>query len=166
MRKALVVIDIQNDITKNYKLVVNHINCAINWAQDNNMHIVYIKHNNISAGTRTFKPNCKGSELVPELSVVSDNIFIKTKASALTCEEFTDFISVNEIYEFYVCGADATACVKSTTYNMEKNGYIVNVISDCVTSYDLKKVDEMLEYYQSKGCNVNTLDEYIAKLES
>lgn len=166
MRKALVVIDIQNDITKNYKLVVNHINCAINWAKDNNMHIIYIKHNNISAGTRTFKPNSKGSELVPELSVVSDNIFIKTKASALTCEEFTNFISVNEINEFYVCGADATACVKSTTYNMTKSGYVVNVISDCVTSYDLKKIEEMLDYYQSKGCNVNTLDEYIAKLES
>ena len=38
---------------------------------------------------------------------------------------------------------------------------LVHVISDCVTSYDLKKVDEMLKYYEEKGCEVKRLDEYI-----
>ena len=104
----------------------------------------------------------KGAELVPELNIVSDNIFVKTKSSALTSEEFAAFISANQISEFYVCGADATACVKSTCFNMTKAGYSVHVISDCVTSYDLKKVDEMLAYYESKGCEVKVLAEYIA----
>ena len=78
MNKALVVIDIQNDITKHYKDIVEGINAAIDWAEKNGMHIVYIKHNNITAGTRTFKPDSKGAELVPELKVVSDNIIVKT----------------------------------------------------------------------------------------
>lgn len=107
------------------------------------------------------KPGTKGAELVPELHVVSDNIFVKTKASALTCEAFTEFIDKNEIDEFYVCGADATACVKSTSYNMAKAGFKVHVISDCVTSYDLKKIDEMLEYYEKRGCDVKLLDQFI-----
>ena len=37
---------------------------------------------------------------------------------------------------------------------MVKSGYKVHVLSDCVTSYDLKKVDEMLEYYEKKDCEV------------
>lgn len=161
MNKALVVIDIQNDITKHYKDIVEGINAAIDWAEKNGMHIVYIKHNNITAGTRTFKPDSKGAELVPELKVVSDNIFVKTKSNALTSEEFTAFIDANQINEFYITGADATACVKSTCFNMTKANYIVHVISDCVTSYDLKKMDEMLTYYASKGCVVKPLSEYI-----
>ncbi len=32
MRKALVIIDIQNDITKNYKDIIGNINNAIDWA--------------------------------------------------------------------------------------------------------------------------------------
>lgn len=160
MNKALVVIDIQNDITKHYKDIVDRINAAIEWAQKNGMYIVYIKHNNITAGTRTFKPDSKGAELVPELRVVSDNIFVKTKSNALTSENFTAFISANQINEFYVTGADATACVKSTCFNMTKAGFSVHVISDCVTSYDLKKIDEMLSYYASKGCEVKELSEY------
>ena len=38
--------------------------------------------------------------------------------------------------------------------------YNVHVISDCVTSYDLKKMDEMLAYYAAKGCEVKTLKAY------
>jgi len=162
MSKALVIIDIQNDITKNYRSIIDKINASIEWAQSQRMHIVYIQHNNITSGARTFKPGSKGAELVPELLVVSDNIFVKTKASALTSEEFLQYICKNEINDFYVCGADATACVKSTTFNMTKAGYQVHVISDAVTSYDLKKVDEMLQYYIKKGCEVRQLDEIIS----
>ena len=161
MKQALVVIDIQNDITKHYKDIIHNLNTAIEWAEKRGMYVVYIKHHNITAGTRTFKPDTKGAELVPELKVVSDHIFVKTKSNALTSEAFSAFISDNGIGEFYIAGADATACVKSTCFNMTKAGYTVHVISDCVTSYDLKKVDEMLDYYAKKGCEVKPLSEYM-----
>ena len=155
--KALVVIDLQNDITKNYRDIITSVNLAVERAKNAGMHIVYILHHNLSAGTRTFKPGTKGAELVPELNVVSDNIFVKTKSNALTSAAFADFIAANDITDFYLAGADATACVKSTSYNMAKAGYTVHVLSDCVTSYDKKKIDEMLDYYKSKGCAVEKL---------
>ncbi len=123
------------------------------------MHVVYIKHNNLSAGTRTFKPNTRGEELVADMKIVSENIFTKTKGNALTSEEFAAFISKNGINEFYIAGADAVACVKSTCYNMAKEGYAVCVLSDCITSYDKRKILEMLQYYASKGCSVKKLCE-------
>lgn len=162
--KALVIIDIQNDITKHYKEIIDNINTAIDWAVSKGMHVVYIKHNNLSAGTRTFKPDTTGAELVPEMKIVSENIFLKTKGNALTSEEFAAFIEANGINEFYITGADATACVKSTCFNMTKAGYPVHVISDCVTSYDLKKMDEMLSYYADKGCEVKSLAEFTVNL--
>ena len=131
--KALMVIDIQNDITKNYRKIIDRINQAIDWAAAENMQIVYIKHNNLSPGTRTFKPDTKGAELVPEMKVLSDNIFVKTKANALTSEEFTEFIEKNGINEFFIAGADATGCVK----------------------------DEMYAYYAKKGCEVKELKDYM-----
>ena len=145
--KALVVIDIQNDITKNYKEIIGNINAAVGWAVENGVHVVYIKHNNLSDGTRTFKPDTRGAELVSDLKIASENIFLKTKGNALTSEGFAAFVNANGIREFYVTGADAVACVKSTCYNMAKNGYTVHVLSDCITSYDKKKIPEMLAYY-------------------
>ena len=161
MKKALVVIDIQNDITKHYRDIIEKLNAAVEWAVENGLEVIYIKHNNLSPGTRTFKPDTKGAELVPELKVVSNHIFVKTKANALTSEEFSEYIRENGIDEFYITGADGTACVKSTCFNMTKAGYTVHVISDCVTSYDPKKMPQMLAYYMDKGCEVKMLAEYV-----
>ena len=157
--KALVVIDLQNDITKHYRDIVGRVNEAIDWAQASGVPVVYIRHHNLSAGTRTFKPGTRGAELVPELKVVSGDIFEKSKANALTSEAFSEYIRENGIDEFFIAGADATGCVKSTCFNMRKAGYAVHVISDCVTSYDLRKMDKMLAYYAGKGCEVATLQE-------
>ena len=158
---ALVVIDLQNYITKHYREIIENVNAAISWAIQKELWIIYIQHNNLSAGTRTFKPGTRGAELVPELNVVSDHIFKKSKSSALTSEAFTAFIQENGITEFYLAGADAAACIKSTCYNMAKSGYTVHVLSDCITSYDKKKLPELLAYYESKGCKVLSLQEAV-----
>ena len=160
--KALVVIDIQNDITKNYREIIDNINQAIDWAVAHEIPVVYIKHNNLSPGTRTFKPDTHGAELVPEMHIVSDHIFTKSKGNALTSEPFAAFVQENEITEFYIAGADATACVKSTCFNLRKADYTVSVLSDCITSYDKRKIDEMLRYYESKGCTLITLSDLSA----
>lgn len=159
--KAVVIIDIQNDITKNYRDTIDNVNRAISWAVENEIYVVYIKHENLSAGTRTFKPNTRGAELVSELKIVSDYIFTKYKGNALSSEEFAAFIGKNKICDFYIAGADAIACVKSTCYNLRKADYGVTVISDCITSYDRKKIPEMLQYYASKGCRVICLQELL-----
>ena len=84
----------------------------------------------------------------------------KMNARGITGAQAAQFLlRANNITEFFIAGADATACVKSTCYNMSKAGYTVHVLSDCITSYDKKKLSEMLEYYASKGCTVNKLSE-------
>jgi len=93
----------------------------------------------------------------PDMNVVSNNLFEKSKGNALTSEAFVDFIKKHEINEFYITGADAIACVKSTVFNMCKEKYNVTVLSDCITSYNKRKIDEMLNYYEKNGCRVTTL---------
>lgn len=160
-KRAFVIIDIQNDITKNYKDVIDNINTAIDWAVNNDIPVVYIRHENLSEGTRTFKPHTHGAELVSDLKIVSKNIFTKSKGNVLSSEEFTDFIRDNEICDFYIAGADAAACVKSTCYNLRKANYGVYILSDCITSYDKRKIDEMLHYYESKGSKIISLEDLL-----
>lgn len=157
--KALIVIDIQNDITKNYKSVIDNINTAISWAKDNDMHVIYIRHENLSLGTRTFKHNTHGAELVSNMNIVSDYIFTKYKGNLLTSEKFVEFIQKNEIKDFYIAGADAMACVKSSCYNMCKAGFNVTVLSDCITSWNTKIIPEMLDYYEKNGCKIININD-------
>ncbi len=158
--KALVVIDLQNDITKHYRDIIDSVNRAIDRAVEGGLYVVYIKHNETSEKARSFLPGTRGAELVPEMKIVSDHIFTKTVGNALTAEGFADFIREHGIDTFYLAGADAAACVKSTCFNMRKAGYAVTVLSDCVTSYDKRKIDDMLRYYESKGCEVVPLSAF------
>ena len=41
--KAFVVIDIQNDITRHYKDIIDRLNAAVEWAAESGMEIVYIQ---------------------------------------------------------------------------------------------------------------------------
>ncbi len=153
-KKALVVIDIQNDITQNYKQVIGAINMAIDWATANGVYVIYIRHETVTPVARLFKPNTRGAEFAADMKVVSKNIFTKHKSNALTSEEFVNFIKQNEINEFYLAGADAGICVKSTCFNMLKSGYTVSVLSDCISGWNMKKNPAMLDYYQKQGAKI------------
>ena len=52
---ALVVIDLQNDITKNYREIIENVNEAIDWAVKKELWVIYIQHNNLSAGTENIQ---------------------------------------------------------------------------------------------------------------
>ena len=53
---ALVVIDLQNDITKNYREIIESVNEAIDWAVQKELWVIYMQHNNLSAGPSTMPP--------------------------------------------------------------------------------------------------------------
>lgn len=52
---ALVVIDLQNDITKNYREIIDNVNRAIDFALEKDMHVVYIKQKNVSPRHEDFQ---------------------------------------------------------------------------------------------------------------
>ena len=62
MSKALVVIDIQNDITKHYRDIIDNINAAIDWAVELGMAVIYIKHNNLIQTKYKGCGTCSGTE--------------------------------------------------------------------------------------------------------
>ena len=123
-KKALVIIDIQNDITKHYRDIIDNINAAMDWAMDLGMTVIYIKHNNLSPGTRTFKPDTKGAELAPELKVVSDNIgaFFSMNAGFNTMIRYAYFISPVVDMEQLILNMMSWANV--TEKELEKKGVI------------------------------------------
>ena len=94
---------------------------------------------------------------------MSDHVFTKYKGNVLTSEAFAEFIKEKDIREFYLVGGDAVACIKSSAYNLAKAQYQVHIISDCITSYDKRKISEMLTYYESKGCHLISLDDLLSE---
>lgn len=142
---------------KTYRAVIASVNRAVEPAEASGLFVIYLRHRNLSAGTRTFKPDTRGAAFMPELKVISAHIFTKSKSSALTSEAFAAFLRAQDITEVFLCGTDAAACIKSTSCNMAKAGYTVHVLSDCVTSCDTETLDALFACCAAKGCIVETL---------
>lgn len=160
-KKTLVVIDIQIDIAKKWNETINNINKAIDWANDNDVHVVYTRHENLSPGSKLLLPGTPGAELDANLKIVSKNIFTKNKMNCLTSEEFVNFVKQNEISEFILTGADASICVKSTCFNLCKEKHAVTVLSDCIASWKMALIPEMLEYYEKQGAKLISVNDLI-----
>jgi len=45
----------------------------------------------------------------------------------------------------------------------EDHNYKVTVLSDCITSYDKRKIDEMLNYYKKNGSKIINLNDLLDK---
>ena len=80
MNKTLVVIDLQNDITKNYKDIICNVNKAIENARKNGFIVVYVKHNNITEGTRTLKEEREAKRSFPNSTSFQTTFSSRRKA--------------------------------------------------------------------------------------
>ena len=84
--KVLVIIDIQNDITKHYRNIIGRLNAAIDWAVEQEMDVVYIE------GDTVFDLVREGVSVEPYLPQVRE-MAEQAKAHGLNIDYFpTNFV--------------------------------------------------------------------------
>ncbi len=142
MRKALLVIDIQNDYFENGKFplwnteeVLANIENAIDKANADNIPVILVQH--ISKSSSSFF--CKGTEGVqihPRILNVapSAKIVNKSHADSFYKTELEEVLTRLEVEELLVCGMMTQNCVTHTAISKAAEKYTVKVLSDCCTT--------------------------------
>ena len=161
MKKALIVIDIQNDYFWDKRLkkfnydtdkVISNINNIINkYKEDSD--IIYISHiiNNFPTNKLLFGYSIKGTEgaeLYKGLNIVSNYRFNKYLPSAYTNKKFSKFMKDNNYDEVYICGIDNCGCVYHTAKSAVKrsNTYIIKEATfSCFNKEKVNKVNNKLK---------------------
>ena len=171
-KSALLVIDVQNDITSNTGRYgdttefVSKVNQAIAFAEESGMEILYIKNvygNNpvislLSGGK--FKESTEGVELDGDLLVVNDNIFSKSIGDSFSSKELENYLISNSVDTLYLVGADASACVYSTARGGLNRSYSVNIIEDAVITINENVLNQMLMLYEKGAIGVIDLAKF------
>ena len=136
MKKALIVVDMQNDYLWDERKewfsydtndLVNRVNKVIHEYKDNGSDIIYIKHiiQNLPTNKMLFGyslEGTKGAEIFDGIDIVSDNIFIKHLSDSFRNKELRKFVKDNGYEEIYVCGLDQFGCVAYTAIGATKQG--------------------------------------------
>jgi nicotinamidase-related amidase len=163
-RKALLVIDVQEDYTglKGKQPVlfsgvedrIATINRLIDHASKSGMKVAYIRQlfdDNFIVrllGGRTIEGQ-PGSDLDSRIRIVNQNDFTKKISDAFSNPRLDAFLVQNQVDELYLVGLDAAYCVYNTALGARNRGYKVTAISDAIMTR--KDMNDVLRWYEKDG---------------
>jgi nicotinamidase/pyrazinamidase len=181
-QKALLVIDIQEDVTgKTTRLsppyreadkAIAAINQVIGAATQNNLIVIYIRQefegvlgklfSRIFARGATIKGH-PGCALDRRIAIVPGHDFSKPVGDAFSNPEMEKFLISRHIDELWMVGADAEFCVHLTAKSARQRGYRVNVIPEGLLLRAEKKWDKILKQYQKEGIGILPMSQFLQK---
>ena len=163
MEKALLVIDMQNvTVGENHAAYFKYNNSSllqeVNKVIDANEKslVVYIKNVMKKNLLNKFAPFCayEGTEeveLVKDLHIVSDNVYIKYKGDAFTNPALNALLREHNIECVEVVGVDGGGCVALTALGAIKKGYKVIVNETAVGTMFDKNRDKYFKKLRELG---------------
>jgi len=184
MKKALLIVDVQNDFCPGGALAVNDgdkIVPIINQIQDKFDFVISSQdwHPANTVHFEKWPPHCIagtfGADFHPNL--ITDKIDLKLlkgtgnkddgySAFEATNVSLIDYLHENQITDLFVCGLATDYCVKATVLDALENGFHTYVITDAVAAVNMEKGDDtkaLNEMYR-KGCTLIESDEICRSL--
>lgn len=115
--KALIVIDVQEGIIEKYnKELILSMNNEVETFSKTSNRVIYIKN------VFHLKKEIKNIPLSKNLYIVSNDIFEKEQASAMTNQDLLAFLKQKEIDEVTLIGIDSNICIAATAKEAIKKG--------------------------------------------
>ena len=165
-KKALVVIDMQNDylwekrkakFSYNTDELVNAVNKAISSYKENGYDIIYIAQMfpNIITNKWFIGFSIKGTEgakFFSRLNIVSDLYFEKNLPDAYSSKAFREHMAKQGYTEVALCGLDECGCVGATAKGALKTGVKTVMLENCIgRRFSHRKVQKMRDHLSSLG---------------
>lgn len=166
MKKALIVIDMQNDylwekrkkkFSYDTDTLVNSVNALIDEYNNDNCDVIYVRQviqntplNGLLFGYSL--QGTEGAELYPKLNVVSQYCFDKSISDAFSNNDFLNLVKEKEYEVLHLCGLDECGCVAATALGAVGRGFKAEIIRNATaTAFKEKKVQQMHELLNMKG---------------
>lgn len=176
-RKALLVIDLQKDLTepsgkhvinlKQTDIIIENANKIIRRFADNGSLIIYIRqihdtgpiinlftHGALAEGT-------DGSKIDGRIIMVGEHILDKRIMDAFSNPELDALLTKNQINQLFITGIAADQCVDRTIKAAKNRNYKVTVISDAVGTITDEKRDIKLKEFANMGVSVISTNDYL-----
>ena len=176
-RKALLVIDVQKDLTEKSRgsainqqqaeRLIENVNRIIEMADNKALTVIYIKQA-FKSGTimhylagDLLSEGRDGVEIDSRIKVINDVVFNKELMDAFSNRDFDDFLKKEKINHLIFTGMDAEACVDRTLKGALNRGYKTTVISDALATKDDARLQKKLADFKKAATFVITTDELL-----
>ncbi len=146
MRKALLLIDLQNDYFPGGKMPLDGAMEAIHNARllldrfrSEIWPVFHIRHVAMKPEANFFLPGTAGSRIHPNLNPLSgENVITKNYPNAFRETELLHLLKKIDIQELVICGMMTHMCIDATTRAAKDSGYTCTVIGDACATKSLE----------------------------
>ncbi len=169
-RKALLVIDMQNDylwekrkpmFSYDTANLVSKVNKAIYFYKEKGYDIIYIKHilSKLLWGVGFSIDGTEGADMYSGVDMVSDLCFEKNRSDSYSSKKFRKHMEEQAYSEVALCGLDECGCVGATAKGASKTGVKVSMIENCIgRRFPDVKVQKMRKKLRSLGVEYISLE--------
>ena len=145
-KKALIIVDIQNDYFEGgVNPLIGSIEASINAKtllkdfREKLLPVVHIQHFSTRAGSTFFIPNTIGVEIHKNVVPISDEkVIAKNYPNSFRETDLLDYLKSNKITDLVICGMMTHMCVDATTRAAKDFGFTCVVIGDACATRDLE----------------------------
>ncbi|MCB9017908.1 MAG: cysteine hydrolase family protein [Paludibacteraceae bacterium] len=145
-KRALIVIDIQNDYFKGGAMeLVGSDEAAANAEKviedfrKNKLPVIYIQHISEYEGATFFLPNTDGNKINNSVKPAkNDKIIIKHYPNSFKNTELLEYLQKNKVEELVIVGMMTHMCVEATTRAASDLGYKCTLLSDACATRDVE----------------------------
>ncbi len=176
MKKALILIDIQNDYFPNGSMeLVDAVSASENAKvllkefREKKLPVVHIQHIAVNPAATFFIKNTKGAEIYKNVAPLKDEkVIVKNYPNGFRDTELLDCLKTFDVGGLVICGMMTHMCVDATTRAAKDFGFECQVIGDACATRHLEIDGESvcakdvhnsflgaLNYYYSEVINTN-----------
>lgn len=145
MKKALILIDIQNDyfdgganpLEGSLEASLNAKHILTRFRQEN-LPVIHIQHFSTRPGSTFFIPGTKGAEIHRNVSpLATEKVITKYYPNSFRETALLEYLRDNNITDLVICGMMTHMCVDATVRAAKDYGFECTVISDACVTRDL-----------------------------
>lgn len=145
-KKALLIIDIQNDYFENganplvgsYEVSLNAGKLLNAFREDSSL-VIHIKHWSLLEDSTFFIPNTHGAEIHNNVApLITEKVITKNYPNSFRDTDLLEYLNANGVTDLAVCGMMTHMCVDATVRAAKDFGLRCVVISDACATKDLE----------------------------
>lgn len=174
MKKALIIIDIQNDYFDNGTMPLNGSDAACENAKlllDNfrvaALPVIYIQHVATRPDATFFLPNTKGVEIHKTIRPLKgEKIIIKNYPNSFRETDLFKHLKETQINDLVICGMMTHMCVDATTRAAKDFGFSISVVGDACATKDLEYNGKVVNATEVQNSFLSALNYFYSKVQT
>ena len=172
MKKALIIVDIQNDYFENGKMpLVGSVEASLNARQildqfrKEKLPVFHIQHISVRPNSTFLLPITKGQEIHENVKPLEgEKVIVKHFPNGFRETELLDDLKSMKITDLVICGMMTHMCVDATVRAAKDFGFSCVVIGDACATRDLKINDELVKAADVHNSFLAALGSYYATI--